>query len=85
MDSGAKGYPDGWSDCSRFQGSPGQLSRCNGVPKQTAFDPDSKGYSAVDPNGHWLQGVYTRVHRDDTIVDALTNWLNDTIGPKTQN
>ena len=39
-----------------------------------AYNPDECGYS-VYVNGAWQQGVYTRVHRDIQIVNAMRAWM----------
>ena len=28
-----------------------------------------------DSSGRWLEGVYTRVHRDSEIVNAMRGWM----------
>lgn len=38
-----------------------------------AHNPDVCGYTC-DVDGQWQQGVYTRVHRDYEIVQAMRNW-----------
>jgi alpha-amylase len=76
MDSGAQGFPDGKSDCSQFYGPDYLKQYCKSVPYQPAYDPTSEGYSVMDEQGQWMQGVYTRVHRDQQIISAMQNWLN---------
>ena len=38
-----------------------------------AFDADSCGYDC-EVNGQWQEGVYTRVHRDMDIINAMRSW-----------
>ena len=40
-----------------------------------AYDPNSCGYSVYDQNGKWLEGVYTRVHRDIEIINTMRRWM----------
>ncbi len=40
-----------------------------------AHDPNSCGYSIYDSNGKFLEGVYTRVHRDTQIINAMRKWM----------
>ena len=40
-----------------------------------AFDPNACGYSIYDSNGKWLEGVYTRVHRDPQIINSMRSWM----------
>ncbi len=44
--------------------------------KAPAYDENSCGYSVYDSKGSWLEGVYTRVHRDQQIINAMRNWMN---------
>ncbi|KAG5640103.1 hypothetical protein DXG03_001210 [Asterophora parasitica] len=68
--NGAAGFPDGYSDCARFKGA----GTCLSMPKATAYDANSCGYSVMQ-NGAWTEGVYTRVHRDLSIVNAMRSWM----------
>ncbi|KAF7362568.1 Alpha-amylase [Mycena venus] len=70
MDNGAAGFPDGLSDCSGYTGT----ASCISMAKAPAFDANACGYSVV-VNGAWTQGVYTRVHRDLSIVNAMRGWM----------
>ncbi|KAJ7912991.1 glycoside hydrolase superfamily [Mycena leptocephala] len=70
MDNGAAGYPDGLSDCAGYTGT----ASCISMAKAPAFDANACGYSVV-VNGAWTQGVYTRVHRDLSIVNAMRGWM----------
>merc|ERR1712039_1064705 len=61
--NGAQGLPDGKSDCSLCKINCGG---CVGMPYTAAYDPSSTGYD---------KGVYTRVHRDGAIVNAMRKWM----------
>lgn len=67
MDNGASGFPDGHSDCSLYTGDQA-ISRCLGVPKDTAYVADACSYT-ISP------GKYTRVHRDLSIINAMRAWV----------
>lgn len=60
-----KGIPDGLSDCSLCTLS---CETCRGIPYQKAHDPSSSGYDSG-------AGKYTRVHRDQAIVNAMRSWM----------
>ncbi|CAE6369313.1 unnamed protein product [Rhizoctonia solani] len=68
--NGAKGFPDGFSDCSRFKGT----GTCVSMPYSAAYNANACGYS-VAQGGSWTEGVYTRVHRDMSIVNAMRGWM----------
>ena len=72
MNNGAMGIPDGKSDCKACVGS-----YCNSCSKSMAYAPaykaDSCGYDC-GANGGWVEGVYTQVHRDYDIIQAMRNW-----------
>jgi len=73
MNDGAQGPPDGKSDCKNCVGD--QCSSCNkSVPYSKAYDADSCGYDCGDGN-NWIEGVYTRVHRDQAIINAMRGWM----------
>ena len=40
-----------------------------------AYVENACGYSVYDSNGKWMEGVYTRVHRDVEIINAMRNWM----------
>lgn len=65
--SGASGFPDGYSDCSLYTGSQA-VSDCLGIPKDTAYVAGACGYQLV-------AGKYTRVHRDLSIINAMRAWV----------
>lgn len=72
MNNGAAGLPDGQSDCANCKGS--HCSDCNKSMKYSkAHDPNACGYTC-EVNGQWQEGVYTRVHRDLDIIQAMRNW-----------
>jgi len=72
MNDGAMGIPDGKSDCSACKGD--QCSSCNkSMAYSKAFDADACGYTC-EVDGQWQEGVYTRVHRDYDIIQAMRNW-----------
>lgn len=68
MNNGASGFPDGLSDCALYTGGQGQ-TECHGVPKDPAHVPTACGYTSL------LEGRYTRVHRDITIINAMRQWV----------
>jgi alpha-amylase len=67
MDAGGSGFPDGYSDCSLYTGTQGSTG-CLGVPYNQAYQATACGYNLV-------QGQYTRVHRDLSIINAMRNWV----------
>ena len=72
MNNGAQGIPDGKSDCSKCVGA--YCSSCTkSVPYSKAHDPNVCGYTCL-VNGQWQEGVYTRVHRDMGIIQAMRKW-----------
>ncbi|KAI8899927.1 glycoside hydrolase superfamily [Globomyces pollinis-pini] len=76
---GSIGMPDGQSDCANYAGN--QQGCRSGLKKTEAFVADSCGYSMVQ-NGQWVEGAYTRVHRDMTIINAMRGWMG--LPPTTQ-
>ena len=74
MNNGGRGFPDGKSDCSSCTGEQCK-NECNkSVPYQKAYDPNSTGYDSGD-GGNWKEGTYTRVHRDQSIINAMRQWM----------
>jgi len=70
----AYSFPDGWSDCKICEGK--DCDKCTkSVPKVNAYDPNSCGYSVYGKDGNWLEGTYTRVHRDVDIINAMRKWM----------
>ena len=72
--AGAYAPPDGVSDCSKCQNSTSFGICTKSMAYSAAYNPDECGYS-VYVNGAWQQGVYTRVHRDIQIVNAMRAWM----------
>uniref|UniRef100_A0A7S3JJD1 Alpha-amylase n=1 Tax=Euplotes harpa TaxID=151035 RepID=A0A7S3JJD1_9SPIT len=72
MNNGAAGFPDGRSDCSKCTGT--HCGDCSKSMKYSkAYDADACGYTC-SVNGQWMEGVYTRVHRDQDIINAMRQW-----------
>jgi len=68
----AYGFPDGLSDCLRC-GTDNCRKECKkSMPKAIAFIPDACGYEGL---GDFNTGVYTRAHRDLTVVRAMRKWM----------
>jgi alpha-amylase len=74
MNNGAGGFPDGKSDCSACTGEQCKNNCNKSVPYQKAYNPSSTGYDAGD-SGNWKEGTYTRVHRDQAIINAMRQWM----------
>ena len=74
MNNGGRGYPDGKSDCSACTGEQCKNNCRKSVPYQKAYNPSSTGYDSGD-GGNWKEGTYTRVHRDQSIVNAMRQWM----------
>ena len=74
MNNGAAGFPDGKSDCSKCTGEQCKNNCNKSVPYQKAYDPNSSGYDTGD-SGNWKEGSWTRVHRDQQIVNAMRQWM----------
>ena len=73
MNDGAAGFPDGQSDCDNCKGD--QCNSCSKSMKYSkAFDDSSCGYDTGDAGG-WKEGVYTRVHRDQDIINSMRGWM----------
>ena len=72
-DDGAQGFPDGKSDCALCTGD--QCNSCNkSVPFKKAFDDSSCGYDCGSGGG-WKSNTYTRVHRDQEIINSMRGWM----------
>eukprot|EP01130_Rhizamoeba_saxonica_P001671 TRINITY_DN11542_c0_g1_i2.p1 TRINITY_DN11542_c0_g1~~TRINITY_DN11542_c0_g1_i2.p1 ORF type:complete len:376 (+),score=86.17 TRINITY_DN11542_c0_g1_i2:1477-2604(+) len=65
-ENGARGIPDGKSDCSLCTTT---CDGCKTVKFREAYDANSKGYDDPQVN------QYTRVHRDSDIVNAMRAWM----------
>ena len=75
---GAFGFPDGNSDCAKCL-TPECKTKCTkSFPYSKAHRDDVCGYTCVD--GGWQQGVYTRVHRDFSIIKAMRQWMGLSTG-----
>ena len=74
MNNGASSPPDGNSDCNKCTGEICKNECKKSVPYQKAYDPNSKGYDTGD-SGNWKEGSYTRVHRDNGIINAMRQWM----------
>jgi len=73
MNNGAQGYPDGKSDCANCKGT--KCSGCSkSMKKSVAYDPNSCGYDCYK-DGQWQEGVFTRVHRDQAIINSMRSWM----------
>jgi len=44
------------------------------MPFSKAYDADACGYTC-EVGGQWKEGVYTRVHRDIEIINAMRGWM----------
>ena len=67
-----QGFPDGKSDCSNCKGD--HCKDCSKSMKYSkAYQENSCGYDCL-VNGQWTEGVYTRVHRDQAIINAMRQW-----------
>jgi len=45
------------------------------MPYSKAHNPDVCGYTVYDLSGKWIEGTYTRVHRDMDIIIAMRSWM----------
>ena len=68
--NGVQSIPDGMSDCAKCVG-PACSGCTKSMPFSPAFDASSTGYFN---GGGWQEGVYTRVHRDAAIINAMRKW-----------
>ena len=71
---GAYSFPDGASDCSNCATDDCRSKCTKSMPKSQAHRDDVCGYTCVE-NGSWVEGVYTRVHRDLSIIKALRQFM----------
>ena len=72
---GAFSYPDGLSDCNACETERCKKGCTKSMPYVKAYNPDSTGYDTIDENGNWIEGMYTRVHRDMDVVSAVREWM----------
>lgn len=71
---GAFGPPDGLSDCGKCTSDKDTCKCTKSVGYTPAYDAKACGYSMYQ-NGKWIEGTYTRVHRDLSIVNAMRGWM----------
>ena len=71
--SNLNGIPDGKSTKS-FCETDYCRENCVDVPYRKAYNPLSKGYDCGNEE-NWVEGEYTRIHRDLLIVNAMRNWM----------
>jgi alpha-amylase len=71
--NGANGFPDGKSDCAKYKGKEGV--KCVGLAYRPAFRQDACGYSIIGSDGRWIDGEYTRVHRDVGVINSMRKWM----------
>ena len=70
---GLNGIPDGKSDCS-YCATENCKSNCESFPYRKAYNPISTGYDCGNLE-NWVEGEYTRVHRDKLIINAMRKWM----------
>ena len=70
---GLSGVPDGKSSCSYCE-TESCRKYCTNFPYRKAYNPKSKGYDCGNKD-NWIEGEYTRIHRDFLIVNAMRNWM----------
>ena len=71
---GSSGIPDGKSDIT-FCATENCKSSCTSrVPYRKAYNPISTGYDTGNAE-NWIEGEYTRIHRDQLIINAMRKWL----------
>ncbi|KAJ3269605.1 hypothetical protein HDV01_001166 [Terramyces sp. JEL0728] len=66
------GFLDGLSDCALYKGN---QTGCKSCPNVAAHDSNACGYSCFDNGGGWIPFMYTRVHRDRQIINAMRSWV----------
>ena len=71
--SNFNGIPDGKSTRS-FCETDYYREKCIDVPYRKAYNPLSKGYDCGNEE-NWVEGEYSRIHRDLLIVNAMRNWM----------
>ena len=67
------GIPDGKSDCS-YCANESCKNGCVSFPYRKAYNPISTGYDCGNAD-NWVEGEYTRVHRDQLIINAMRKWM----------
>jgi len=66
---GSDGFPDGKSDCKKCVGE--HCNNCKSVSFSQDYDPNVCGYTCAS----WTPHIYTRVHRDRSIIMAMRSWM----------
>ena len=66
---------DGRSDCSYCSTDKCRQSCIDSIPYRKAYKPTSKGYDPGDGEENWTGGEFSRVHRDQLIIEAMKKWL----------
>jgi hypothetical protein len=67
------GIPDGKSECIFCETDECKKS-CVDVPYRKAYNPLSKGYDCGNEE-NWVEGEYSRIHRDLLIINAMRKWM----------
>ena len=70
----SNGFPDGKSDCSLCEADVCRNGCTKSFPYRKAYNPLSVGYDTGDES-NWVEGEYTRVHRDKDIINAMRKWM----------
>ena len=73
----SNGIPDGKSECSFCETENCKSSCTKNCPYRKAYNPISTGYDTGNAE-NWVQGEYTRIHRDKLIINAMRQWLHKT-------
>ena len=68
------GMLDGKSDCSYCSTEKCKTECTLSIPYRKAYKPTSKGYDPGD-DSNWIEGEFSRVHRDKLIIEAMKKWL----------
>ena len=74
MNNGGAGFPDGKSDCSLCQSDVCRNGCTKSFPYRKAYNPLSIGYDSGNKS-NWVEGEYTRVHRDKNIINSMRKWM----------
>jgi len=70
----SNGYPDGKSDCCLCQTDVCRNGCTKTFPYRKAYNPLSTGYDTGNES-NWVEGEYTRVHRDKDIINTMRKWM----------
>lgn len=71
----ANGFPDGKSDCSKCNTLYCKKNCIKSVPYSKAYNRLSRGYDAGNNLENWINGTYTRIHRDIKIINSMREWM----------